>query len=518
MKLYQGVYLLMNMTNRNDKILFWLEHHSIHFGIAKVLQEKYDCDLFALISCSPKQKTFFNEQNLIKFKKKWFTRDYVNLKNSKANIQNLQLMENSLNITLSKIIYGERLFYKFNKYYDFSDEEIYSILEQELNFYNKILDEVHPDYVIMRAPEFQDIELFYEVCKAKKIHVLILSSMKFGARWIISSKPYPPIQFTKSDHQTEIKNFDILKKNVQEYSKIYSNVFSQEGKANSKMSQKLTAAKLLFSTFNPSNINSYHDVGKTPGSIFFKVLSSSLIGFFRKSYLNKNAKTSFSTMTPFAYFPLHAEPDVALLRIGDFYSDQISVIKNIAQSLPIGMKLFVKEHPSMWAVGWRDTDFYKQIIEMPNVELIHPSISSEKIIQNSSFVITIAGTTALEATFCEKPVIVFSDINCSTLSSVFKINDLKDLPEIIKKCLNSKVDLIELNQYCQQIEKSTFVCDVEDLLMMSSNFFGVGGMLNMNEISESKMKWFIEEQRKNFDVLATEHINQIQLSKQNNHQ
>jgi hypothetical protein len=501
------------MNVKKNKVLFWLENYSIHFGIAQSIQQKYDCELFALISCSPKQKSFFNNQKLINFKNKWFVRDYVNLKNYKTTMKNLQKLENSLNISLSKIIYGDRLFYKFNKYYSFTDEEILSIIEQELNFYNDVLDELQPDYVIMRAPEFQDIELFYELCNAKKIPVLILSSMKLGAKWIVSSTPYPPIQFDKPDHPITIKNFDTLKKDVEEYSKIYTRTFSEKGQNNSKISQKFNAAKLLFNIFNSTNINSYHDVGKTPWSILFKVLQSSILGFYRKLYLNKNAKTSFSGTTPYAYFPLHAEPDVALLRIGDFYSDQIAVIKNIAQSLPIEMKLFVKEHPSMWAVGWRDTDFYKQISKLPNVTLIHPSVPSELMIRKSSFVITIAGTAALEATFYEKPVIVFSDINCSTLSSVFKINDLKDLPKIIKKCLNSKVDLIELNHFFHQVEKSTFVCDVENLFVESSNFFGMGGMLNMNKISESDMIWFLKEYENDFDILATEHIHQMKFPK-----
>ncbi len=500
------------MTNKKDKILFWLENYSIHFGIAKTLQEKHDCDLFALISCSPKQKSFFNDQKLIKFKNKWFTRDYVNLTNYKCDIKNLQQLENSLNISLSKIIYGDRLFYKFNKYYSFTDEEIFSIIEQEFNFYNDILDEIHPDYVIMRAPEFQDIELFYEICKAKKIPVLILSSMKFGSRWIISSTPYPSIQFDQSDNEIKIKNFDVLLKEIQSYRKIFASFLQQ---AQSKNTQKLKSAKSLFSIFNSSNINSYHDVGKTPLKILFKQISFLLLSSYRKFFLNRNAKISIPLNQPFAYFPLHAEPDVAISRIGDFYSDQISVIKNITQSLPVEMNLLVKEHPSMQLFGWRNLKYYKEIIQMPKVILIHPFISSEELIKNSSLVITIAGTTALEAVLSQKPCIVFSDLNCSNLSSVFKINELKELPDIIIKCLNSKVDLIELNHFFNKIEKSTFLCNVENLNTLSSNIFGVGGNLNMNEISESQMKLFIEDYRSDFDILATEHIKQIKSLKQN---
>jgi hypothetical protein len=495
------------------KILVWLENYSIHFGIAKAIQDKYDCDLFAVISCSPNQKSFFESQKLINFKKKWFTRDHVNLKKPRPNLENLELLEKSLDIKLSKIIYGDRLFYKFNKYYKFSDEEIYSIIEQELDFYSRVIDEISPDYVVLRAPEFQDIELFYEVCKAKKIPMLILSSMKFGTRWIISSEPYPPIKFNFSEEQIPIKSFKELRKDVQKYFKVYNSIFSPKGKIQSKKLQRLKAGKLLFSTFNSSNINSYHDIGKTPWSIFYNVIRTSVQREYRKKFLDKNTRKSISTSRSYGYFPLHVEPDVAILRIGDYYSDQINVIKNIAQSLPVGMKLFVKEHPSMWLVGWRNSKYYKKIIELPNVELIHHSITSESMIQNSSFVITISGTSALEAIFYEKPVIVFSDINCSTLSSVFKVEKFRELPNIIKKCLKTKIDLVELNHYFNQIEKSTFICNVEDLNVVSSNLFGMGGLLNMNPISETQMELFLEERKNEFNILAEEHIKKINYEK-----
>jgi hypothetical protein len=108
---------------------------------------------------------------------------------------------------------------------------------------------------------------------------------------------------------------------------------------------------------------------------------------------------------------------------------------------------------------------------------------------------------------------VFSDINCSTLSSVFKIKNLTELPKIINKCLNSKVDLIELNHYFNQVEKSTFVCNIEDLNVVSSNLFGMGGLLNMNSISEKQMELFLEDRKNDFKILAEEHIKKIELTK-----
>ena len=500
------------MNTKKDKILFWLENHTIHFGISKALTDKYDCDSYALIACSPKQKKFFKNQKLVKFKKIWFLRDNIDLKNHEPNVKNLKFLENKFSIPLGKIIYGERTFYKYNKYYSFTDQKILSIIEQELEFYEKILDEINPDFVVMRAPEFHDIELFYELCKTKKIPLLVLSLLKLGQQYIISSESYPLIH-TTSDNKIEIKSFESLEKHIQLYSKTFHSFLRENQPI---ISQKFNALKLLFSTFNSSNINSYRDLGRTPWKTFLKTSITMLKGHFRKSYLNRTTKTSFSLNQPYAYFPLHFEPDVALLRMGDFYTEQLGVIKNIVQSLPIEMNLLVKEHPLMKVVGWRKLEFYKEIQKLPKVKLIHPSFPKESLIKNSSFVITIAGTTALEAAVYQKPSVVFSDVNCSTLSCVFKVNNLEDLPTIIKKCLNSKVDLVELNHFFHQVEKSTFSCDVENLNTIFSNVLGVGGFLNINEISESKMKKILDENKTDFDLLGTEHIKKIEDFKKNN--
>ena len=501
------------MNYKKDKILFWIETYHLHFGIAKTLAEKNDYDLYAIIVSSPQQKYFFENQKLVKFKKSWYLRENINLKNHKPNLEKLTFLENKFSIPLNKIIYGDRFFYKYNRYYSFTDDEILSIIEQELEFYDKVLDEICPDYVILRPPEFQDIELFYEICKSKKIPVLIVYATRLGNRWIISSEVDSPIHFDTSGNTLEIKSFDTLKKYSKTYSKIVDSYFKNH---KSKISQKFNVLQLLFTTFNSSNITSYRDLGKTPWTTLSKRISLLLNSFYRKSFLDKYAQTSLPSNQKYAYFPLHFEPERVILRKAEFFNDQISVIKNITQSLPIEMDLLVKEHPSMQTVGWRNLEFYKQILKFPKVKLIHPSIPNEILIQNSSLIFTIAGTPGLDATFDEKPVIVFTNVNYSTLSSVFKINNLEELPEVIKKSLATKVDLVELNHFVNQVEKSSFECDLISLQILASNLFGIGGFLDGSPISESQMKKFLEEHKNIFEILAKEHIKKIEDIKKNN--
>ena len=500
------------MEKKKDKILFWIENFQIHFGISKALIEKYDCEPFALIVSSENQRKFFDNQNLIFFKKSWYLRDNVNLKNHAPNIEKLKMFEKKYSISLRKIIYGERFFYKYNKYHKFTDEQIFSIIEQELEFYIKILDEVKPDYVFLRLPEYQDIRLFYEICQAKKIPVLILSFTRFSDRWMLSSEADVPISLTKVDENLEIKSFEELI----DSSTYYKTNTLWMPKQKSSPSQKFNVLKLLFSTFNSSNVNNYRDIGKTPWTTIKNRIELVVKSFFRQRFLDKNAKTSFSEDSSFAFFPLHGEPEEKILIRSQYFSDQLAIIKNIAQSLPIEMDLFVKEHPGMKLLGWRNSEYYKKILEMPNVQLIHPSVSTEELIKKSNMVIAIAGTSAFESAFYKKPSVVFTNVIFSVLSSVFTVKSMEDLPNIIKKCLNSKVDLIELNQYMDKIKKSSFSIDLFNLTTSASHIFGIGGFMDNNSISEPIMKEFLEKYNNEFDKLAEEHIKKINLIKNNN--
>ena len=77
---------------------------------------------------------------------------------------------------------------------------------------------------------------------------------------------------------------------------------------------------------------------------------------------------------------------------------------------------------------------------IPNVTLIHPSISPEKLMKNCSIVFTIAGASGFEAAFYGKPSIVFSDVVYVELPSVTRVREIENLESIIKKSMKTKVE------------------------------------------------------------------------------
>lgn len=136
----------------------------------------------------------------------------------------------------------------------------------------------------------------------------------------------------------------------------------------------------------------------------------------------------------FAFFPLHLEPEVALLLHAPYYIDQLFLIKHIARSLPIHYKLYVKEHPSM--VPFRPRTYYKELKKIPNVKLINPKVSSFSIVSLTKLVLTITGTVGWEAHLMKKPVITFGEHFYNTLPGITKCENPKELAQIIKSTLN----------------------------------------------------------------------------------
>ena len=135
----------------------------------------------------------------------------------------------------------------------------------------------------------------------------------------------------------------------------------------------------------------------------------------------------------FAYFPLHFEPEATTLLYSPFYTNQINLLTQIAKSLPVHFKLYVKEHPSM--LEYRPTSYYRELKKIPNLKLLNPKTSSLDLIEKSKIVTTIAGTAGFEASLLKKPVITFGDIFYNILSFVKRCREIENLPNIIKQQL-----------------------------------------------------------------------------------
>lgn len=140
-------------------------------------------------------------------------------------------------------------------------------------------------------------------------------------------------------------------------------------------------------------------------------------------------EVALDTKEKFILYPLHKQPESSVDVLGDFYSDQLNLIKQIVRSLPAGYKLYVKEHSN--AIGDRPLGFYREIERLPNTKLISPYTDSFILLKLASVVVTISGTMAYEAGLLGRPAITFSKMFFNVLPSVRYCAAVRDLPRII---------------------------------------------------------------------------------------
>lgn len=168
----------------------------------------------------------------------------------------------------------------------------------------------------------------------------------------------------------------------------------------------------------------------------------------------------------FILYPLHTEPELVLAQFARPYLNQIEIIRNIAFSVPTGIKVFVKEHPLMYER--RPLGYYEKILEIPNVYLLDFSMPSEIALKYAKMVIIIRGAIGLEAVINKLPVLSFGYSIYDLLPKTMfrRVENLYKLSENIFDMLNNyKYEEDELINYIASVlEGSVPVNLMTDLL------------------------------------------------------
>jgi len=251
-----------------------------------------------------------------------------------------------------------------------------------------------------------------------------------------------------------------------------------------------------------------------------KVLSSLLDNRkkkkIRERFMQENLLSKIDLTNPYIYFPMATDLERHLLIDSPFYTNQIEVIRHVAKSLPIEYLLYVKENPSNVTRDWRDISQYKEIMNIPNVKLIHPNFSNIELLSNCDLVISIAGSSGFEAAFYEKPSIVFGNVLYSKLPSVNKVKELETLPQLIRNALKQKVNAIDLERFLTILKENTFEFDmVEFASIIANKFYRDASSVDV-EIDESEVKEFIKNNIELIEILSSVHAKKIERYKGNN--
>ncbi|MFA6393942.1 MAG: hypothetical protein WCW25_03680 [Patescibacteria group bacterium] len=325
----------------------------------------------------------------------------------------------------------------------FSHEEMLKIIQVTAKAIIEFLDREKPDAMVFSVVGSLPGLLLYKIARKKGIKTLVIHHTRIATRHTLSDNCY---NFGYVNDTFKRLNEGIISlpeeqrlaacylKNLRHNPKPYRDLDSPKYHPVSRRQQFsfIAPKKLLWSVYwrlkmigrylvNPnrddySNVNPFWELWDN-----IKIKTRLLLGYGR----------FFDKISPddnYAFFPLHREPEIATLLFAPFYKDQLWLIKQIAQSLPINFKLYVKEHAPM--LGLRKRSFYRELKKIPNVVLVSPAAESLDLINKARLIYTISGTAGWEAVQLKKPVITFSNIFYTKLPMVKECQSIKDLPRL----------------------------------------------------------------------------------------
>lgn len=496
------------------KLCFFINQNFIQFGIANKIQKLGDYELYAIIIDNKKMQKFFENQTIVDFKKIWYFSNFY--KEKKTDSKYLQKIEEEYQINLWEIIYMDRHFYaKYNKFHKFSYDEVLILLEQACRCYEDVIQTINPDFVLAPPITAYYEQLFYKMCKAKGISVLTTEPTRFGDRWYIAKGVFNENETKKLERTSNKKR---TAEDIHNYLKSHKppGPDLEEIKDLSKIS-KLEKSKALLEfllTNSHSFQNFYTYQGKTKLKILTKGTARSHLFKSRKieSFINKNFVKKIDEKNPFIYYPMQEEPEKTILMGAPYYTDQVALITNIAKSLPMGYLLYVKEHPSMKMVGWRPTSIYEEIMHLPNVVLVHPTVNGVDLVKKCSLIISIRGTTAMEGAIFQKPAIVFAaDYGWDSIPSIYLIKNIQELPDAIRLSLKKEVTLANLDVFMDFIEYRAFDSALIKYVSDLANELKYNvGYLKKYDISQPQMESFLKRHSDFFDEFAKQFLKKIE--------
>lgn len=427
-------------NTEGENVIVWLDSGPTaytNFGIVSALSKIDEFNLIGIVS-TKQDISFFQNQQITPFQALLYYPDcYIG--KTTFDLNNLKKIEEKFDLNIWLDIFTERSFYKYwTEFHKFTKDEILAIIYHTISFFVDTIETYKPKLILAKqVGDNVSSLLLYRVAK------------KMGVKILMPNQLYLKNKITISDNLVSREISDEFKKSINGFTnsaKTYDEEFIKNYDRSESVSLLLQGSNLRKSL--SQRINHYikrlstelepvyQNIGKTKFKMIKYRLHNYLEAKKRKQFLDDNSIKSVGN-EKFLYFPLASEPEARIMTTSPFYTNQITLVENIAKSIPIDSVLYVKEHPVQKLKLWRSITDYKKIINIPNVKFIHPSVSNHELLSKCQGVIAISGGTGFEAIFYKKPVILFADEYYDVLSMVTKIKKLTTLPNDVADALSN---------------------------------------------------------------------------------
>jgi capsular polysaccharide biosynthesis protein len=173
-----------------------------------------------------------------------------------------------------------------------------------------------------------------------------------------------------------------------------------------------------------------------------------------RSLLSRPLWGSIDPQRPFFYFPLHYADDFKIERIIPHCGDQEYLIRQVAQSLPQGYDLVVKEHP--YSIGGNPVAMLRRLRRISNVRLVDPFTSSHELMKAASAITVISSTVGIEALLYGKPVLTMGQPYYAGYGLTRDIDSFREIHDAVPALLAFRPDHERVLQFLHAYLRSTY--------------------------------------------------------------
>ncbi len=362
-----------------------------------------------------------------------------------------------------------------------SVRDLRSFYLRYISLWLALLDRHHPDCVVFHGtPHMGHDYVLYLLCRRYGISTLIVDRTYLDERLyfhrVLEESPAPSaaeIAALRSDAAAKpstTKHYDKLNRDLNDVSDI------ERSLSWPVLLRRALSPRLLFSreTFATS-VNGLTQRRWTAAELHRRELldhrrAKKALGYYRRIAAPPVADE------PFAFYPLHFEPERTTVPEGGRFSDQADVVLRVVEALPPGWKLYVKEHPRQFRRGvlWnkaRTMPFYERLAADPRVRLVPLEVASSELIARCRSVVTITGTAGWEAVQAGRPALAFGHpwyYHCPGVRGVRRGDDCREFFSALADGV-LRVDPAETRAFAEAlIRHHTFVgCFSDKILKLS---------------------------------------------------
>lgn len=289
----------------------------------------------------------------------------------------------------------------------------YQFISNEIDYISKLAKVIwlhvinkNPKYIIFSStPHRIESWIYAKVFEYLNLNIYILDSVPLLERiWLRRGIDHMKI--------LDISNTGYQKNLTDQEAEFLKSQFNEEGNEDHNIKVRISPEKGALRQFFSDILASFkYSLPRFPLRIYEAILKLRLRLFYNS---NSDKECSGS----YCIFYLHYQPERSTLPEGNLFLSQIMAAQILSSKLHPNMTLYIKEHPSTWSfpldIRFRNKNYYRKLLDLPNVKLLSMQANNFSSIDNASFVATISGKIGFQALLREKPVIYFGNASFSS--------------------------------------------------------------------------------------------------------